>query len=100
MHTKPRCSFRKLDFHFWRVWQEAVSREEVAGGVQKRGRRDQAGPGAEAEGAAPRARAGANRDFKWPHQVRQHSHSVGIEGDSAPTVTAQPDGDWRVGSRG
>lgn len=84
------------------MWQEAASREEVAGGVQKQGRRDQAGPGAKAEGTA--YRSGADRVFKMASsdetKALQHSQSVGIERDPAPTVTAQPDGNWSLGSRG
>lgn len=91
------------------MWQEAASCKEVAGRVQKQGQRGQAGPGAEAEGTAHRARSGASRDFKmasshetraWLSLALQHSHSVGTERDSAPSVPAQPDGDWSVGSRG
>lgn len=107
MHTKLQCSIRNLDFHFCRAWQEAASCQEVAGGVQNQGWRDQAGP--RAEGSSHRAGSGANRDFKMASSAEaraclslalQHSLSVGIERGSAPPVTAQPEGDRSVGSRG
>lgn len=102
MQNAHKTAILYLDFHFWGGWQEAASCEEGAGGVQKQRRRDQAGPGARAEGATYRSRA--NRDFKMAssdeRRALQHSHSVGIEGDPAPPVTAQPCGDRRMGSRG
>lgn len=51
-----------------RPWQAAAPcQEEMAGGTEEQGRRDQGtAPGTGAEGAAIRGRAGGGKALKWP----------------------------------